>query len=417
MSCIGFKEIIGNRPNEITDDIIEDWLNKFCKCMNSEYNNTITMDGFIDSHGEIDVVFYKFINRITLEFSDEKPQIIYKKWLNYAEIIKEIIKHYNLDFNGQNDPFRRLEIFSRERLIDALDELSSIISGLINEKVSIKEIKKYIKSLVNKRINMARAGVYCHNELKIILYNSVICRDVKKIRIEDIQEYEHILAHELFHAFHYYYGINNGDIREFVCRFDYTPTVVKESLAAYFQYIYCDINNNYDAKHALEEDWEENLVVDYPYSGAKFIKNNGNGYFVDAIDDSIDDMDAALRRILCREDIKYRIVSIGDFYDVKNKDRYFNSSSVKIKTIDKPTSKVKGIPLYLEPKDVNIFYNQLKLSQKFVIVYVYSDGHTKIDVTESKNIKSASNLLNNIKTGKIKYEDLTDVIYIRVLCC
>lgn len=146
--------------------------------------------------------------------------------------------------------------------------------------------------------------------------NNVICRDINKLSGKDIQEYEHIFAHELFHAIHYYFGKT-----ELAKRLDYTSRVVKESLASYFEYTYCDLKNFYNTKCALKEDWDEISVVDYPYSGARYFL--GDSHFNDILKISTKDMDKALRELMTRYagpkcSIKQLSV-IEKFYGVKNK--------------------------------------------------------------------------------------------------
>ena len=122
-----------------------------------------------------------------------------------------------------------------------------------------------------------------------------------------MQSFEVTFIHELFHAYHY----RNND-SEIISRHDYTSTVVKESLAAAFEWGYC-VKNTISGDLDLRRVWEKHSVLAYPYSGAQALTDQHKRVlkateFCDIFKESLLDMDKALRDLL----------PLVDFYNIKN---------------------------------------------------------------------------------------------------
>ena len=154
-----------------------------------------------------------------------------------------------------------------------------------------------------------KAGAYVHNDSmynapSITLYYNVIELDTFGGK-SFLQAMEEVFAHELFHAYHYHLceqsAVRSKSI-EIVERKDYTATVVKESLAAYFEATYC---KRFGIPTDVKTDWSTSPAI-YPYAGAAQIKTWGE--VNNAIQNSYTDMDVALRQL----------VDAATFYEIKN---------------------------------------------------------------------------------------------------
>ncbi len=181
---------------------------------------------------------------------------------------------------------------------------------------SCVEIKESILNLLGRIIAVGQSnrlytlGRYYHSDKKIVLY-------VRAINPSGIAAplplFEEVFAHEAFHAYHYYaceIASKNALLQELRCRDDYTSKVVKESLAAFFEFYYCGRNG---ISTDIDNDWQTNPVYIYPYSGAKYLSLLGNGASaspLDVFEASLRDVDKALRLLLKAD--------MYAFYDVKN---------------------------------------------------------------------------------------------------
>lgn len=111
-------------------------------------------------------------------------------------------------------------------------------------------------------------GEYYSKEKKIVLYvenmKKVINKDRKSEHdLEDL--FLSVLIHELFHAVHDKY------CEEYNIPFGQQEhEIITESLAAAFEYYFCDkvLNNTY-LMSKLKDSWEKHSVLVYPYSGAR----------------------------------------------------------------------------------------------------------------------------------------------------
>ncbi len=151
-------------------------------------------------------------------------------------------------------------------------------------------------------------GKYFPDRREIVLYtNNILCTREKKT-VE--QAFEEVFAHELFHAYHYFYLHNqNNEVKDadILSRTDQTRKVVLESLAAYYENAYCE---EYNIPTDLWNVWCDNRPAIYPYAGAKYIQNKRE--FKEILEIS-SDLDAALRKLLFKGKEGTR-----QFYMVKN---------------------------------------------------------------------------------------------------
>ena len=195
--------------------------------------------------------------------------------------------------------------------IDSFDELGSFLIGIRGEferrNLDLYNLAQSISEIiVSRTVQNASpfiAGEYDHSRDSVILYYNVILSGGLGGNL--LQASERVFAHELFHAYHYRLCDQPGFSKtEIESRFDYTSTVVKESLAAYFEYWYCD----YYGIPANNGDWVNDPAI-YPYAGAQFINSFGTVNTI--LSKSNTDMDAALRHLVIDPDC---------FYDIKNKE-------------------------------------------------------------------------------------------------
>ena len=74
-----------------------------------------------------------------------------------------------------------------------------------------------------------------------------------------------VYVHELFHALHH--SIINDETTWVECH-----TIIKESFASFFEYLYCTNKSIY--VFDLQSDWLAYDMNTYPYAGAKYLNRN-----------------------------------------------------------------------------------------------------------------------------------------------
>lgn len=85
------------------------------------------------------------------------------------------------------------------------------------------------------------------------------------------------LAHELFHAFHYYHLKLDGKVKRWSSGRKKDRELVMESLAAFFEYSFLFyMPNGYRVKNYIENKWASLDVDGWPYSGALGIEHSRN---------------------------------------------------------------------------------------------------------------------------------------------
>ena len=317
-------------PSGITTDEIDSWIGYF-----EEFKKTVPL-------GRI-----PFADELTLVFSEE----IKRRNMMIRNV--RAIKARIFDIWGEPGRLSTVmeEINSVTALKNAIPAISEEIAAYYKDETAEgvgRKIKGFIDSAVEigSKLGAYVAGEYNDQSKTIVLYHKVIEKDNFRGKSFE-QACEEVFIHELFHAYHSAYCRERNSIgfwnSEIVKRFDYTSTVVKESLAAAFEFRYCAYRK---IATDINVDWENNPCY-YPYSGARYIKEWDVFRKIMAL--TVDDFDMALRTMLGH--------NLIFFYDVKN--------LVVRKLVDKPKrAKSSDVP------------HDLKIGQyaKFVFAYLLASG-------------------------------------------
>ena len=241
---------------------------------------------------------------LNIKFSEEEKTATYGT-MSLADIKNEIRKLWktNKHIEGILNQIPEIEDYYREGTAPYLAEAISSC----NPEVPYKEIREKLDELFGMGEFIVQiAGEYCHAARTITLYTRNIISTATHGRTPE-ENFEAVFAHELFHAYHY-----QGNDKELICRCDYTSNVVKESLAAAFEWHYC--NERGIAGNAMpHKTWKRHSVLVYPYSGARYLFDPvsfalQDADFCNVFQMSLTDMDGALRVLVpsCR------------FYAIKN---------------------------------------------------------------------------------------------------
>ena len=148
-------------------------------------------------------------------------------------------------------------------------------------------------------------GEYCSNPRKIILYIENIKNSTKEKWPLDFMLLR-VLAHETFHAFHhacvmrYKNWWSSSTTIPFPRNSWWTHNnlfpllpIIQESLAASVEREYCcskcvyywNARDNAELKEQFDNAWKKHSVVSWPYSGAKYMKQNYKDVFVKSLND------------------------------------------------------------------------------------------------------------------------------------
>ena len=289
-----------NQPNNITDQDINSWINNF-----DLYVHTLLQDDYDQSFREI----VSNTNVFTLEFSDEL--IVENGGVSLQSAKKLIFDNWS---------FTDKELVNRISRARTIDELSALVpwiadsGSLRNGEHNYNKSKDELNSILGGNIHLRNPGrIYVLGQYfdyckKIVLYKEAIkkcCNNQFGIK----SMYDATFAHELFHAYHYFHSCGH----EIERRTDYTSKVVKESLAAFFEYYYCKQKS---IPTDIDIDWQDNPVSVYPYSGAKYLMpynhdiSEGSPLFTKVLNESRNNFDNALRTLFSTNE--------DDFYAVKN---------------------------------------------------------------------------------------------------
>ena len=244
--------------------------------------------------------------KLTVEFSDEENTNTYG--ILTVEELKNIIrKKY-----GSNEKIEEIlnKIHSKEDFKRLLEELLCELHRIFgNQNVhNFEDISCYVKDLEFK---MDILGSYMHDSERIILYSKNIEKSARKLGVNPKDRLMATFIHELFHAYHY-----ENDKGELVNREDYTSSVVKESLASAFEWLYCFKSKLNTVCDDLYKSWYRSSVLHYPYSGAMGLVDdcaihctlNDKKFRDDVFIHSLTNVDVALRNLL----------DDSDFYRIKN---------------------------------------------------------------------------------------------------
>lgn len=304
---------IVNIPSYLTQQDIHQWINRIGQSLDALFGNY-----YISS-------FFAAFGSYKLEFSDEliwedgEPISLDDAKADLIDMVKDRCDNAEYDEHIKR-LFQRIE---KAETVGQLRECASAIaeycaSGDTREErsESYDEIKESILDLLGRAITVGQSnrlyilGRYYHYERKIVLYVRAINPSGLATRLPLFEE---VFAHEAFHAYHYYaceIASKNAFLQELPKRTDYTSKVVKESLAAFFEFYYCGRNG---ISTDIDNDWRMNPVYIYPYSGARYLSLSGNCasfLFKNVFETSLHDLDKALRLLLEKD--------MDAFYDVKN---------------------------------------------------------------------------------------------------
>ena len=395
-----FTKII-NLPNSITQSDIAVWLTNFTNLFR-------IMTGISFNVADLE-----------LEFSNSKVRsdgcLLYKP---LGEIKDEILNLLGKRNKSNRDVF---DLIDAAPDIATLRKLASLIAECMMDnggdyKFYLSEIDEILGDYTDNPSILYKAGIYRDSEKKIILYIPVIEEMARHYHLPKLSAYESVLAHELFHAGHYYASVLYSNKRhlffnELKSRHDYTSKVIKESLASYFE-------NKYYNNHRLANEWMLDILKS-PYSGARYILDDN--HFRNIFDVSLGDLDNALR-CLCKLDLDvfYRIKNATYVQKVKtNIPSTINVNKPFIIT-ETPCCTHYGAPVYLLPADQNDFYNNIKKFGCFSVILVLKDGSIQSYTCPSKNISDADHLISNIKTQSLtkkRYNPkVTEVEFILAVC-
>ena len=252
---------------------------------------------------------------LNIEFSDQEKTASYGLWS--IDEIKNMIREYwevNEQVERMLNEIQSFDDYHNKQMESSLAE----VICACNRETTYKSIRKTLADLfAEARFTTCILGEYCHDTKTIILYTKVIENTVSYGRTME-QNFEVAFAHELFHAYHYAF-----EEMELLCRWDYTASVVKESLASAFEWNYCE-THKISGTNELRRSWELHSVVGYPYSGAKYLidwtcEALQDADFYNVFNMSLTDMDGALRVL----------VPFAEFYAIKNLGYFRKKKTVK----------------------------------------------------------------------------------------
>ena len=248
---------------------------------------------------------------LMISFSDTEKTRIFGS-LSVEEAKNKIREKWNISERANDllDGLQTPEDFHESQLASPLAE--EISAANRDRKETYESVRAQLEDIFDMvAFKQLILGEYIHPQI-IVLYTKNIEHTQKapgeRRTLEQI--YEEVFAHEMFHAYHY-----QNEPEELVERMDYTSRVVKESLAAAFEWAYC-VENKIPNADDLRYDWDRYSVITYPYSGAKHLLQPvhhkamvclDKTAFCDVFHTSLVDMDRALRMLVSDE-----------FYRIKN---------------------------------------------------------------------------------------------------
>lgn len=248
---------------------------------------------------------------LMISFSDTEKTRIFGS-LSVEEAKNKIRERWNISERANDllDGLQNPEDFHESQLASPLAE--EISAANRDRKETYESVRAQLEDIFDMvAFKQLILGEYIHPQI-IVLYTKNIENTQQapgeKRTLEQI--YEEVFAHEMFHAYHY-----QNEPEELVERMDYTSRVVKESLAAAFEWAYC-VESKIPKADDLRYYWDRYSVITYPYSGAKHLLQPvphkamvclDKTTFCDVFHTSLVDMDRALRMLVSDE-----------FYRIKN---------------------------------------------------------------------------------------------------
>ncbi len=244
-------------------------------------------------------------NKIT--FSKRRKMDIYGT-ISLEKAKEKIIKIFPQEKVKEGYKKYLYEITTREQLLEKVDALVALPKRVFKVEYDAHEVRERIKEIASSvKLYCLRLGEYRNATREIVLYTKNIESSCENSS-EYLKAFEKTFAHELFHFWHYYLLYLEGKDYDIINRIDATSKVIKESLASYFEYSYCNMHGIPFDKYAM---WFKHEPSFFPYAGAKFMENDDHFYEIFEISS---DFDAALRKLCSRH-----MDGFEQFYKIKNK--------------------------------------------------------------------------------------------------
>lgn len=214
--------------------------------------------------------FYKEINSF---LKNNTPKYIYKKYNDLQNLVEDIINaDDNKTYHNVLKPYIQ-------------EMLEVIIGHNYNKNISLcDKASSYIEKLEKALLIMVLNGEYIEEKTKI--YDTDKYFPVIILYLENIWDYCEennfnyyemiftVFAHEYLHLHHYDCLHKHNSFKLDNAINKYNPgTIVKESLASYFEYSYALIKGYNDIANILIDSWNKNDENYWPYAGAKTIRN------------------------------------------------------------------------------------------------------------------------------------------------
>ena len=304
--------------------------------------------------------YWLFDYRFGVRFSNETPVRIYGH-KTISDIKNELIDLLLERLNSLNEEESQISKKSYEDLIDRINkavttgdlmELAGQIAEMLvdrhddeyeeNEKNQYEDLEEMVVDIIQSYafespvlgsfnyVPKWKGSLSNSDFLEIVLYVNNIY-NAKDNYGGLLNAFEAVIAHEMFHYYHFckteitYYDYKNNESMfipwEFSQRNDYLSSVVKESFASYFEWIYCTENN---ISNDVSSSWYEHSVNVYPYSGARYINDKND--FIHLVNSSLENgMNNVLFEML--DDIKKYYQIINHKFTVYNKAMSNNSNN------------------------------------------------------------------------------------------
>ena len=377
---------------------------------------------FIDSFdNQIPHGLSLFEYRFGVRFSNETPVRIYGH-KTISSIKKELIDLLLEKLNSLNEEEYQNFKESYEDLIDDINkavttddlmELASQIAEMLVDrhddeyensgKNQYEDLKEMVIDIIQScafespvlgnfnYVSKWKGSLSNSDFLEIVLYVNNIY-NAKDNYGGLLNAFEAVIAHEMFHYYHFckteisYYDYKCNDNMyipwEFSQRNDYLSSVVKESFASYFEWMYCTENN---ISNDVSSSWYKYSINVYPYSGARCISDKN--YFTHLVNSSLENgMNHVLFEML--DDIKKYYQIINHKFIVYNKTMSNNSSAT-----NKTNNAAKDYSKYIFEGNE---YGKGRLV--LAVVKKYVSEHPNISYNELANIFKPE--LHKAKNGR-----------------
>ena len=267
------------------------------KCKNIEQDVLMTANALIDVLPECPGCEDYVRNEVTLVFDNCHAPNTYIDLALMRRYVRQILKRFSKEleeprFYKIKDILKRLEDCHNE---GGKNELMDSLCRHLEEKDQLPgPIGEALEILINKygRVGFDILGDYNHGEKTITLYMQNILKDDPYNCDEKVIS---TFAHEVFHAYHFYLIrlLSRGRMFRLMFRRSHEDNIVIESLASYFEHHFDERRHLFNAARNIKRRWDKFSPRIYPYSGAKWITDEG--HFRDVILTSARNLDDAFK--------------------------------------------------------------------------------------------------------------------------